>query len=70
MNLAKSHKWRERQKAYEAGTLHEWEKAREAERAPPAPPQAQPDFSIRTLDGASWSEDSRYMQWTLPTGRI
>jgi hypothetical protein len=68
MTLAKSAKWRERQKAYEAGQLYQWEAAQRAAAptAPPAPPTA-PDFSIRTLDGASWSEDSRYMRWLLPT---
>jgi hypothetical protein len=29
--------------------------------------EARPDFTIRTMDGASWSEGSRYMRWTLPT---
>jgi len=39
---------------------------------PASPPPPPPDFSIRTLDGASWSEDSSYMRWTLPvnTGRV
>jgi hypothetical protein len=70
MNLAKSQKWRERQRAYEANQLHDWHAAREAQAAPtsppPEPPPTAPDFGIRTLDGASWSEDSRYMRWTLP----
>jgi hypothetical protein len=70
----------ERKMAEAEGRLPEWYAqraeepvAREASRAPPpppppaVPPSAPLDFSIRTLDGASWSENSRYMRWTLPT---
>jgi hypothetical protein len=70
MTLAKSAKWRERQRAYEAGQLYQWEAQRSvAQAVPPAAPAPTPppDFSIRTLDGASWTEDSRYMRWLLPT---
>jgi hypothetical protein len=80
--MANSYKQRDRQRAYNAGQLHEWHNAqrdgvpkREAEapakglrpNAPPTTATAPPDFAVRTLDGASWPEESRYMKWTLPT---
>jgi hypothetical protein len=74
--MSKSAKWRERQRAYEAGRLHEWEAPREAEAraAPTAPPPPTNPFDnyerISTPEGASWPADetgySRYMVWRLP----
>jgi hypothetical protein len=34
------------------------------------PTDGKPDFGIQTMDGASWSEGSRYMVWTLPTASM
>lgn len=71
-SMANSYKQRERQRAYNAGQLHEWHSAQRAtaEVTPPPPPAA-PDFAVRTIDGASWPADetgySKYMKWTLPT---
>jgi hypothetical protein len=79
--LAKSAKWRERQRAYEAGQLYQWEaeQAARVNAAPPAPrrdaptpPQSPFDNyeRISTPEGASWPADetgySRYMVWRLP----
>jgi hypothetical protein len=75
--MANSYKQRDRQRAYNAGQLHEWHNAqrdgvpkREAEATPP-PPTTAPDFAVSTIDGASWPADetgySKYMKWTLPT---
>src|ERR1700722_19804568 len=54
MNLAKSQKWRERQRAYEANQLHDWHAAGEAQAAPtsppPEPPPTAPDFGITAID--------------------
>jgi hypothetical protein len=55
---------RERQEAAKEGKLPAWYAKRAAEA--PAPPPPAPDFAIQTLEGASWSEESRYMTWTLP----
>jgi hypothetical protein len=72
MNLAKSAKWRERQKAYEAGKLHEWEAQRSvAQAAPPAPspPPANPFDNyerISTPEGMIWVEGERFPRWGLP----
>jgi hypothetical protein len=72
MTLAKSAKWRDRQRAYEVGELHLWEKAQREAVAPPATPPANPFDNydaIRTPEGASWPEDGRhvpYMRWRLP----
>jgi hypothetical protein len=62
--MSKSRKQRERQRAYVAGQLYEWGAAHADKRPTMTTPA--PDFAIRTLDGASWSEDSRYMRWLLP----
>jgi hypothetical protein len=67
MTLAKSAKWRSRQRAYEAGELYQWEKARaavtqsELRTAPPAP-----DFSVSTVEGTEWREGERYPRFILP----
>jgi hypothetical protein len=34
------------------------------------PTDGKPDFGIQTMEGASWSEGSRYMVWTLPTASM
>jgi hypothetical protein len=44
------------------------ERCREGARKPYLKPtDGKPDFGIQTMEGASWSEGSRYMVWTLPT---
>jgi hypothetical protein len=76
--MANSYKQRDRQRAYNAGQLHEWHNAQREAEAPAAPPHTPkalcanaPDFAVRTEDGASWPADetgySKYMKWTLPT---
>ena len=65
----KSAKWRERQKAYTEGRLHEWHEAQPA--PPPQPPVARahaaPDFSVRTIETTEWREGDRYPRFLLAT---
>jgi hypothetical protein len=65
--MSKSAKWRERQRAYEAGRLHEWHAAREV--TPPTPPANPFDNyeAISTPVGMVWREDERWPTWSLPT---
>jgi hypothetical protein len=67
----------ERKVALETGTLPQWYAAREAERAPPAPPPAPLEreawdraYGERplTLDAAYW-DDRGYMVWKAPTNQ-
>jgi hypothetical protein len=67
--MSKSVKWRERQRAYEAGRLHEWHTTQKRQAPTPPPPNpfdaAYSGPSI-TPEGASWDERG-YMRWQLPT---
>jgi hypothetical protein len=67
--MANSYKQRDRQRAYNAGQLHEWHNAqREAEVTKPTPPALcakAPDFAVRTIESTEWIEGDRYPRFLL-----
>jgi hypothetical protein len=69
--MTKSSKYRviarERHEAAKEGRLPDFYAKREAEKAYAQPASNAPDFSVQTLESVSWSEDSRYPRWLLPT---
>jgi hypothetical protein len=64
-----------REKALKAGKLDHWYAERAADKLAAerrgeklAAEAAPPDFTVRTIDGASWpADETGYMKWTLPT---